>query len=37
MSAVKSKVIVALDYPDMESVMPLVDELEPDLCRLKVG
>lgn len=37
MSAVKSKVIVALDYPDMKSVMPLVDELEPDLCRLKVG
>lgn len=33
----KSKVIVALDYPDMKSAMTLVEELEPELCRLKVG
>jgi len=33
----KSKIIVALDYPDKNSAMALVDELEPELCRLKVG
>jgi orotidine-5'-phosphate decarboxylase len=33
----KSKVIVALDYPDAQSAMQLVEQLEPDLCRLKVG
>ena len=33
----ESKIIVALDYSDMDSVMKLVDQLEPDLCRLKVG
>jgi len=33
----KSKVIVALDYPDAQSAMKLVEQLVPDLCRLKVG
>ena len=37
MSEVSSKIIVALDYPDMNSAMTLVDGLEPELCRLKVG
>ncbi len=33
----KSRVIVALDYPDAASAMQLVARLTPDLCRLKVG
>ncbi|MEN8204993.1 MAG: orotidine-5'-phosphate decarboxylase [Pseudomonadota bacterium] len=33
----KSKIIVALDYPNAESAMQLVERLVPDLCRLKVG
>ena len=33
----KSKVIVALDYPDATSARQLVARLTPDLCRLKVG
>lgn len=33
----KSKVIVALDYPDAVSAMQLVARLAPDQCRLKVG
>ena len=33
----KSKIIVALDYPDAQSAMQLVEQLVPDLCRLKVG
>ena len=33
----KSKIIVALDYPDAQSAMQLVEQLMPDLCRLKVG
>ncbi len=37
MSNCSSKVIVALDYLDGESALVLVDELEPSLCRLKVG
>jgi orotidine-5'-phosphate decarboxylase len=32
-----SKIIVALDFPDEKSTMRLVDQLEPGLCRLKVG
>lgn len=32
-----SKIIVALDFPDDRSTMQLVDQLEPGLCRLKVG
>jgi orotidine-5'-phosphate decarboxylase len=31
------KIIVALDYPDAESALRLVNQLTPDLCRLKVG
>jgi len=32
-----SRIIVALDFPDEKSTMQLVDQLEPSLCRLKVG
>jgi orotidine-5'-phosphate decarboxylase len=32
-----SKVIVALDYADATSALKLVDQLEPSLCKLKVG
>jgi orotidine-5'-phosphate decarboxylase len=31
------KIIVALDYPDARPALQLVDQLTPDLCRLKVG
>ncbi len=33
----KSRVIVALDYPDAQAALALVDRLEPGSCRLKVG
>jgi len=32
-----SPVIVALDYPSEKETMQLVEQLEPSLCRLKVG
>lgn len=32
-----SKIIVALDYADSLSALKLVNQLEPSLCRLKVG
>lgn len=32
-----SKVIVALDFPSDKAAMQLVDKLNPELCRLKVG
>ena len=32
-----SKVIVALDFPGNKAAMQLVDKLNPELCRLKVG
>ena len=32
-----SSVIVALDFPSERETMQLVDQLEPSLCRLKVG
>ena len=32
-----SKIIVALDYADATSALKLVDQLEPALCKLKVG
>src|SRR3990167_5687048 len=32
-----SKIIVALDYADIQSVRKLTEKLSPDLCRLKVG
>jgi orotidine-5'-phosphate decarboxylase len=31
------KIIVALDYPDAASALQLVQQLDPKLCRLKVG
>jgi orotidine-5'-phosphate decarboxylase len=31
------RVIVALDFPDSTSAMQLVEQLDPGLCRLKVG
>ena len=34
---VDSKVIVALDYPDSNSAMQLVNRLNPEMCKLKVG
>ena len=33
----QSKIIVALDYPDAESAKPLLGQLEPSRCRIKVG
>jgi orotidine-5'-phosphate decarboxylase len=32
-----SKIIVALDFPDESSTMKLVERINPELCRLKVG
>lgn len=32
-----SKIIVALDYADAKSTLALVEQLNPDLCKLKVG
>ena len=32
-----NKVIVALDYETEKEALGLVDQLEPSLCRLKVG
>lgn len=32
-----SKIIVALDFPDAKSAYQLVDQLNPELCKLKVG
>jgi len=34
---IDQKIIVALDYPDAQSALALVERLEPALCRLKVG
>ena len=31
------KIIVALDYDDMDTALTLADNLNPDLCRLKIG
>lgn len=31
------KIIVALDYPDESNAFQLIDQLDADLCRLKVG
>lgn len=31
------KIIVALDYPEESQAYQLIDQLDPDLCRLKVG
>lgn len=32
-----SKIIVALDFPDESSAMKLVERINPELCRLKIG
>lgn len=32
-----SKIIIALDYADAKSALALVDQLDPSLCKLKVG
>ena len=32
-----ARIIVALDYPQQQQAMDLVDKLKPDQCRLKVG
>lgn len=31
------KIIVALDYPEESAALSLIEQLDPDLCRLKVG
>ncbi|EGV50469.1 orotidine 5'-phosphate decarboxylase [endosymbiont of Riftia pachyptila (vent Ph05)] len=37
MSETGSRVIVALDFPEEQKALQLVDQLEPSLCHLKVG
>ena len=37
MSSAESKIIVALDYPNANAVWQFVDQIEPSLCKLKVG
>ncbi len=37
MSDSEPRIIVALDYPDAQEALALVDKLSPELCRLKVG
>ncbi|MDG0968317.1 MAG: orotidine-5'-phosphate decarboxylase [Porticoccaceae bacterium] len=37
MNLVQSKVIVALDYSNQGAALKLVDQLDPGMCRLKVG
>ncbi|NOT17747.1 MAG: orotidine-5'-phosphate decarboxylase [Sulfuriferula sp.] len=32
-----TKIIVALDYPDASSALSLVQQLDPEICKLKVG
>jgi orotidine-5'-phosphate decarboxylase len=34
---IQSRIIVALDYPDTQSALELVDRVEPGSCRFKVG
>ena len=34
---IDSKIIVALDYADAKSALALVNQLDPNLCKLKVG
>ena len=31
------KIIIALDYDDIDNALALADNLNPDLCRLKIG
>lgn len=37
MSSVTSPIIVALDYANTDTALALVDQLDPSLCRVKVG
>ncbi|MBW9258272.1 MAG: orotidine-5'-phosphate decarboxylase [Candidatus Thiodiazotropha sp. (ex. Lucinisca nassula)] len=37
MNGTDSKVIVALDFPQQQQALDLVERLDPSLCRLKVG
>jgi len=37
MSKNEARVIVALDYPNASSAWSLIDQLEPSMCRLKIG
>lgn len=37
MSETEARVIVALDYPDEGAAWNLIDQLQGDLCRLKIG
>jgi orotidine-5'-phosphate decarboxylase len=37
MSEINSQIIVALDFPDEQQAMALVERLDPTMCRLKVG
>ena len=32
-----SPIVVALDFPDMQQAIAMADQLDPSLCRLKVG
>jgi len=34
---IDSKIIVALDYADSTSALNLVNQLDPGLCKLKIG
>lgn len=37
MSNAEARVIVALDFPEVSTALAFVDELQPPLCKLKVG
>lgn len=37
MSSTAPRIIVALDFPDERTTMQLVEQLDPGLCRLKIG
>eukprot|EP00659_Diplonema_papillatum_P017882 gene17882-27548_t len=37
MSACQTPIIVALDYPTRDAALKLADQLDPKLCRVKVG
>ena len=33
----EKKIIVALDYHDINDVMRFIDNIDPSLCRMKIG
>ena len=37
MSVCQTPIIVALDYPPRDAALKLADQLDPRLCRVKVG